>query len=375
MSDENALLLRLRKDVANPNLMWVKDVVVKSGPRAWKTAAVLCIGDKTTGEVKKLSFVVQTWEKKAIGGYAFEKKADYRWSCEDDEMSRIQALLNENLPHTGRFRMVEEESSAALVDRLTRGDASSAVSLMVELLDMPDVRDVLSMSDAVAAGSALVLAQRQRTALVILQKAVDDPEGTEQSLQSALDNQWWLFGGRYIGQHRRRSLTAMDQLDIPLLRSDGSLHIVELKRANIPKLVERYRNHLIVGSEVHAAVSQAMNYLRAMDEQSAIISQSMNVDVRRATATVVIGHPQFSKGGWTEQDATANAQRVSETLRTYNSHLARVEVITYADLIEGATAALQLAEDLRNTETDPEAERGNDLPGPDPASNGEEAPF
>jgi hypothetical protein len=31
-----------------------------------------------------------------------------------------------------------------------------------------------------------------------------------------------LFGGRYIGQHHRRLLTSLDQVDISLLGADGT---------------------------------------------------------------------------------------------------------------------------------------------------------
>ncbi len=230
---------------------------------------------------------------------------------------------------------------------------------------MPEVREALSKSDAVAVGSSLVTAQRHQPPwaiqLAILEAVVNDPDGSEQALQTALNDQWWLFGGQFIGQHKRRQLTVLDQLDIPLLRADGSIHVVELKRANIPKLVEPYRNHLIVGSEVHHAVGQTMNYLRALDEQSASIQQNLQVDVRRATASVVIGHPQYQSGDH-------GAKAVSETLRTYNSHLSRVQVITYAELIDGAKAALRLL-DLQAA---PAPDDSIDLDEPDPASGREE---
>jgi hypothetical protein len=50
-------------------------------------------------------------------------------------------------------------------------------------------------------------------------------------------------------------------LHIPLLRGDGSLHVVELKRANVKDLVFRLHGHLMLGARSHRAVSQAQNYL------------------------------------------------------------------------------------------------------------------
>ena len=110
------------------------------------------------------------------------------------------------------------------------------------------------------------------------------------------------------------------------------LHVVEIKQANIPKLVERYRNHLIVGQEIHQATNQTINYLRSLDEAQPLIKTTLGIDCRRAFATVVVGHPRFV-GSFTEEE-------VAETIRTYNSHLSRLEVITYKDLLDGAERAL-----------------------------------
>lgn len=334
-SDEDELRLRLRQDYDAPGLLEVQDVVVKAGPQAWKTAALLTFGDKTSGVVSRRTLRVQTWRRSTGGGYGFEQKSDYRWSCDDEEISRVSALLTTNLPAVGTYTLVDESSSAAIIARLAEGDAAAAAGAVAELLTLPAVRDALAASGAAVAGAALVSAQRQRAALERLRVATLDPETTEHELHKTLSGEWWLFGGRFLGEHSRRKFTSLDQLDIPLLRADGSLHVVELKRANIPKLVVPYRNHLVAGEDVHLAAGQAMNYLRALDEQAAQIRQDFALDVRRATATVVIGHPDY---------CFYSEEEVAQTLRTYNSHLARVEVITYAELLMGASAALATAE-------------------------------
>ncbi|MBT2461824.1 DUF4263 domain-containing protein, partial [Streptomyces sp. ISL-63] len=47
-------------------------------------------------------------------------------------------------------------------------------------------------------------------------------------------------------------------------------------------------------------------------------------------------HPRFVSGGITPKEIT-------ETLRTYNTHAARIEVITYETLLESAARMLALA--------------------------------
>ena len=161
-----------------------------------------------------------------------------------------------------------------------------------------------------------------------------------------------------MGESMRRLLTAGDQLDIPLLRSDGSLHVVELKTACISKLIRKHRGTrepadtpigleevpLIVGTDVNEAVSQTMNYLCHLDESRDHILSRFKIDTRRATATVLVGHPEHLDGEIT-------ADQVASTLRIYNSHLSRIEVMHYQELIENAERALALAADVEDEET------------------------
>ena len=82
---------------------------------------------------------------------------------------------------------------------------------------------------------------------------------------------------------------------------------------------------------VHEATSQAMNYVRGLDEQGFILTGTYrnefgsDYDMRRVFATVVIGHPAHVQG--------ADVRQVEQTVRTYNSHLSRVEVITWANIV------------------------------------------
>ena len=61
----------------------------------------------------------------------------------------------------------------------------------------------------------------------------------------------------------------------------------------------------------------------------------LDYDFRRADAVVVIGH-QDRPGR-----VTADRAQTDQVLRMYNSHLSRIKVLTYADLLEAAERALQ----------------------------------
>lgn len=197
------------------------------------------------------------------------------------------------------------------------------------------VGDFLADADAGLLAQLLELKAR-RAGLDALCAVVEDETSSESALHARLKNQEWIFGGAYVAELARRQYTPDTILDIPLLRGDGSLHVVELKRANIKDLVIRRSGHLMLGAAAHHAVSQAQNYLRTMDENREAILADHGVDTRRASATVVIGHPRYVSGGITPKD-------IAETLRTYNTHAARIEVITYEVLLESAARMLALA--------------------------------
>ncbi|MFF2716615.1 Shedu anti-phage system protein SduA domain-containing protein [Streptomyces sp. NPDC058011] len=84
-----------------------------------------------------------------------------------------------------------------------------------------------------------------------------------------------------------------DEIDIPLIRGDGSLHIMELKRAmSLRKpLVKQHRSAWVPTADVHDAVGQAINYLVGLDDNRQRIQRQLGIETRRASAVVLIGHP------------------------------------------------------------------------------------
>lgn len=202
----------------------------------------------------------------------------------------------------------------------------------------PDIaQDIAEMPGAELVAQT-VQWQRRKLGLDRLRAVVEDPLSTERDIHKELKRQTWIFGGRYAKEIARRRLTAVDEIDVPLLRGDGALHVVELKKAVVPHLVESPRSHWTVGPEVHRAVTQAANYLRTLDENRAAILADHGIECRRASATVLIGHPKFIEGPCTSTE-------VSAALRTYNAVLSRIEVITYEELIDSAERMLRWEDD------------------------------
>ncbi|MEU0838144.1 Shedu anti-phage system protein SduA domain-containing protein [Streptomyces sp. NPDC005962] len=234
--------------------------------------------------------------------------------------------------------------------RLLRGRAERAVWLERVLQERVDIEDaaeaahrIVSSPEAIALLAADTEGQmvlraaelhRRSTGLTALRKVVEDPAASELDLQRALEGQHWIFGGRFVGEAAHRRLVPGDELDIPLIRGDGALHVVELKRAAslVGKLVKKYRGSWVPTAEVHNAVGQAVNYLVGLDENRQQIREEFGIETRRASAVVLIGHPSV-------QPSVPEAS-INEALRTLNTHVNRVEVLTYKELIDNAERSL-----------------------------------
>jgi hypothetical protein len=358
----------------------VETIVVHPGPKAWKEVSLLRFRDADTGEMRGPELRAQTWKAARVagGGYDFDQ-AEYHWHCEGEhEIEALRLFLNHEFPAPGQYRLVKRGSEfGRLIEELAQGGVP--VSDLARLIQLaghtPElVRALATSRDGSLLAEAVEL-QRRRDQLADLRRIVENPGSNERDhIHPQLKKMGWIFGGRYVGESTRRQLTTGDVLDIPLLRADGSLHVVELKEANVPRLVRRHRGPvnpqvvagrreelpLIVGTEVHEAVGQAMNYLCHLDEDRDHILAKFKIDVRRASATVLIGHPRFVPSAFTPDD-------IASTLRIHNSHHARIEVMHYADLIDNAERAMALA-DTPMEDSDAYAEADNNATPATPVS-------
>nr|WP_211210228.1 Shedu anti-phage system protein SduA domain-containing protein [Actinopolyspora halophila] len=241
----------------------------------------------------------------------------------------------------GRYRVVRGRAELAawlqrtLSDRvdLDTTEIENPAEIARRLARSPKALTILAQdTDGQSVFKLAELKQRSDT-LTEIRKLVDDPTAGEGALQDALYNQPWIFGGRFVEAATRRSLVDGDELDIPLIRADGALHVVELKRAlNLSGIVKRHRNAWVPTAEVHDAVGQAINYLAGLDEERQRISEEFGLETKRASATVVIGHPKLHPN--------VPEHELNEALRTLNTHTNRVEVLTYPELLDNAVRAL-----------------------------------
>lgn len=252
-------------------------------------------------------------------------------------ISRDARYMQQSQERRGRYRVLRGSAEVAawfeqvFTERLDVEDPERAARRIVM---SPESLEILA---ADREGQLLLQAaelQRRRRGLRTLRAVVEDSGASESDVQRALDGQHWIFGGQFVGQAVQRRLVPGDEVDIPLIRGDGALHIVELKRSMSlhGSLVKKHRGCWVPTAEVHDAVSQAVNYLVGLDEHRLRIRKELGIETRRASAVVLIGHPALQPDVAEEQ--------INEALRTLNTHMSRVEVVTYKELIDNAERAL-----------------------------------
>ncbi len=254
-----------------------------------------------------------------------------------EALSRDSRYMQQSQERPGRYRIIRGSAEvAAWFEQLFRErvDVEDPEQAARRIVMSPGSLAILAADKK---GQLLLQAaevQRRRRGLRALRATIEDPEASEHNLQRALDGQHWIFGGQFASQAAQRRLVPGDEVDIPLVRGDGVLHIVELKRSMSlhGPLVKRHRGCWVPTAEVHDAVSQAVNYLVGLDEHRIQIRDELGIETRRASAVVLIGHPDL-------QPEVAEDE-INEALRTLNTHLNRVEVLTYKELVDNAERAL-----------------------------------
>lgn len=243
-------------------------------------------------------------------------------------IARLRAYLNEEFRPGGIghsfWVQVGDQDTAEALQRLFDGD--EAVGLDVEKITsaMSLNEDLLTaVLDGDQGRTLMRLKEHDRRSDVLdeLQKLIDDPETLEKDFQDLLQDNPWVFGGEVARSHTLRNISTQDQIDIPIIRGDGSMVIVELKRAKAAQIKKTDHEYPVLSDGVHTAVQQAERYLYVLDKKVNELQMEQRFDARRATSLVVIGVWPDLKD--LEKD------RFEESFRIYNSHLARVQVITY----------------------------------------------
>lgn len=316
----------------NPRIASTQRVVIKSGPQTYKVASVLQIQNPKTGEIKHKELRLNSFPFRVDKGIDFSVKERLaHWTCSDSEIEQLRIFLNnyDDASSPGEHVVINKSRSSTVSKLLeTLGDDSldttQLLGIIAALADRAtDLRQLpeLGESDNLRMVAAALRVAHRNNALKLLKSSIDS-EAVEQEFQKLLEANWWMLGGQYVEIIPRREWTVEDSLDILLKTADFYFEIIELKRSNASVFVQDHGNWIVSG-EVNRAVNQAAHYISEIEADRANLLRKYKVDLYKLKAKVLIGH-------LAHDDDNYAAKR--ETLRMYNSHLSRIEVLTYDEL-------------------------------------------
>lgn len=147
----------------------------------------------------------------------------------------------------------------------------------------------------------------------------------EHEFQKLLEANSWMFGGEYSAREERRQYTRDENADFMMRRTvDDYLELLEIKRPitqTLFNLDTSHRSHY-PSSDLSKVVGQVIGYLDIIDADRYRIQQVDGVNINKLRSKIIIGRDH--------DEAQVNA------LRMYNSHLHRIEVLTFDQLVRTA---------------------------------------
>jgi hypothetical protein len=319
------------REVNIPNCRRGKRSVIKAGPAHYKLASVLEFANANTGVISSRTLNLITFKVQKSGGFDF-KAPEAHWSCDTQGIKHLRDFLEaiDGIESTGTHTVIKGDHAAQFQDFISRvGEADLSVPQLMELIvglaeHSQDVRQLpeLGETDKLRMVAAAIRVAHRSNALTKLQVLIDE-NALEGAFQLLLDQNWWMLGSHYVERIDRRKWTNEETIDIMLRSADDYFDIIELKRSNA-SLFKQDHGKWIITAEVSDAVNQAAHYISEIERERAILFQRYKVDLYKLKAKVLIGCIG-------EDEEEVEEKRA--TLRMLNSHLHRIEVITYDALV------------------------------------------
>jgi hypothetical protein len=163
----------------------------------------------------------------------------------------------------------------------------------------------------------------KRIAIERLEQLIKE-DALEKDFQKLLEDNPWIFGSEYSELLKRRIWVRDQQQDFMCKRTtDGFLEVIEIKRPlNDRNLFSWDDSHktFYPGNELSKSIGQVINYLATLDSDRDRIRSNDGEDTNKIRVKLVIGR---------DRD-----ERQVESLRNLNSHINRIEIVTFDQLLK-----------------------------------------
>jgi hypothetical protein len=326
----------------HPNLGTLQAVELREGPRSRREARYTVIRSSHTGAVKHDAVTIKSFKRRE-GEWREDLAHSITLSSEGD-IDEIQRLVD--FVTAARSGGGSEQSADYLVVTTPAGgvdpvaiqralrtlSASGRVDVLADVLEGvigdPEMLRALarraqqtpdSFTEAAAALNLATFHQAIRK----LKSLVAKQDVLESEFHVLLQANPWMFGSEYSELLERRRWTRDEQHDFMLRRTtDGYLEVIEIKTPlnGAPLFqLDKSHNSYYASSVLSKVIGQVEKYIEELDASRNAIVASDGEDTAKIRAKIVIGR-------------TGDAEQV-KALRRFNSHLHRIEIITFDQLV------------------------------------------
>lgn len=341
---DEAIIKRRAVDVlANPNQRFVDSMTVHRSSKQSIEAVHLEIIDQHTGEVHHHAVKLEQTPRQRVadgGGWPIEVPISIQINdVGKDAIGKLRDFLSvvrDDLPEEiGDFIVAEVRGGQIDVPTIRRligvastgGKAEALVQAAEAVSGDPEALERIAElaaahPDASKVAAAALNLARYNDALAELERLIE-ANARESEFQRLLTDNAWIFGSEYSELLNRRVWVRDQQKDFMLRRAaDDYLEIIEIKtplETNQPLFLwdNDHDSHYPRG-ELTKVVAQVMSYLDGVDGDRDRILARDKERVNKIVARVVIGRDHDQ----------------GDVLRRFNGHLARIEVLTYDQLLK-----------------------------------------
>lgn len=331
----------------NPRIALTIDCKLHTGRNAFKVATILFIRNEHTGEIHhhELKFR-QFWHTKDRG-WEYEPYREILFN--NKKQDQIKAIVDflttyTDLSSEGEYFIIDSDDlkdgrMKAILAVTSESEKLEIISQMLSMAtNQPEtVQNIIQLANenpyqSQAFAAALNIGRFLR-ALDQLTNMIQ-VNALEKEFQNLLENNMWMLGSEYSQLIKERSFFTEEQLDFLLQRTvDNYVEIVEIKRPlNGTPLFAYDTSHksYYPRSELSQVIGQTMKYLDTLETNQILLRDRYKVDAHKIRAKIIIGRD--------------NGEEQLKALRDLNSHLYRIEIITFDQLRKIAERVIKVLE-------------------------------
>lgn len=358
--------VRIRESITNPNVGRIEQVELKSGPRAFRLATLMEILDPKEKTVHHYSLKIDSIDKKKAGWFYKPEKSVRIEGNRPDEIDRLFKFLQAHL--AGQLSKADSDLHIITSDdyenlqnllthipNLASPDKMELLKLIIPLVEdtenyIEELIEVFSNSTSNTVANIAITANYVEHKRVYdeLSTLIESGNTNEQTYQNILTKNPWIFGSEYSEVLDRRTWTRDDNLDFMVRRTiDNYLEIIEIKTPFSSPLFNHDSSHdsYYPSAKLSTVIGQVIRYISEIERSRDAILSKDKCDTLKIRARIIVG-----------RDGNPFHQ---EALHNFNSHLYRIEVVTFDQLLRIANRVINVFEDIDSGGKKEEIDVGN----------------